>query len=120
MSVVVVACAGGPRPAAVTPAEIPTLKAQAAQQPSNAQVRFRLASALMAAGHCDSAVVVAAAAQLLAPADALGPMVIGGCREREGRYDLAYGTYTDFTKRYPRARGVAASSWSSPRRTSSP
>ena len=49
MSVVVVACAGGPRPTAGTPAEIPTLKAPAVQQPSNAQVRFRLASALMAA-----------------------------------------------------------------------
>ena len=51
---------------------------------------------------------MATAAQLLAPADALAPMVIGGCQEKRGRYDLAYSTYTDFTRRYPRARAVAA------------
>jgi TolB-like protein len=35
-------------------------------------------------------------------------MVIGGCQEKDGRYDLAYTTYTDFANRYPRARGVGA------------
>lgn len=108
MSSLVVACATGPRPAPVTPAEIPILRAQAAQQPTNSQIRFRLAAALMAAGQCDSAVVVANAAQMLAPSEALGPMVIGGCQEKDGRYDLAYGTYTDFANKYPQARGVAA------------
>ncbi len=108
MSGLVVACAGGPRPNPVTPAEIPALKAQATQEPRNAQVRFRLAAAFMAAGQCDSAVVVANAAQMLAPAEALGPMVIGGCQEKEGRYDLAFATYTDFANQYPEARGVAA------------
>ncbi|HEV8398434.1 MAG TPA: CsgG/HfaB family protein [Gemmatimonadales bacterium] len=62
----------------------------------------------MAAGRCDTAVVVAHAGQMLAPSEALGPMVIGGCQEKDGRYDLAYTTYTDFANRYPRARGVAA------------
>lgn len=62
----------------------------------------------MAAGRCDTAVVVAQAGQTLAPSAALGPMVIGGCQEKEGRYDLAYATYTDFTRRYPRTRGIAA------------
>jgi tetratricopeptide (TPR) repeat protein len=107
---IVVACAGGggPRRAPVTPAEIPTLQAQAAQQPTNAQIRFRLAAALLAAGRCDTAVVVANAGQMLAPSEPLGPMVIGGCQEKDGRYDLAYNTYTDFANRYPRARGVGA------------
>lgn len=108
LSGLVVACAGGPRPAPVTPAEIPTLKAQAAQQPTNAQVRFRLAAALMAAGRCDTAVVVARAGQMLAPSDVLGPMVVGGCQEKDGRYDQAYATYADFARRYPQARGIAA------------
>ena len=108
MSGVVVACSGGPRLGPVTPAEIPALTAQAAQQPSNSQVRFRLAAALMAAGRCDSALVVANAAQLMAPTEALGPMVVGGCQEKDGRYDLAYGTYNDFARKYPQARGVAA------------
>src|SRR5713101_6626365 len=103
----VVAC-GGPRPGPVTPAAIPALKAKAAQQPRNAQIQFRLAAALMAAGRCDTAVVVANAGQMLAPGEALGAMVIGGCQEKDGRYDLAYATYTDFGNRYPQARGVAA------------
>jgi len=62
----------------------------------------------MTAGQCDSAVVVANAGQLLAPGDALGPMVVGGCQEKGGRYDLAFATYTDFANKYPQARGVAA------------
>jgi tetratricopeptide (TPR) repeat protein len=45
---------------------------------------------------------------MLAASDALGPMVIGGCQEKDGRYDLAFATYTDFANKYPRARGVAA------------
>jgi hypothetical protein len=108
MSGVFVACSGGPRPAPVTPAEIPALQAQAARQPSNAQIRFRLAAALMGAARCDTAVVVARAGQILAPGDALGPMVIGGCQEKGGRFDLAYATYSDFASRYPKGRGVAA------------
>jgi tetratricopeptide (TPR) repeat protein len=108
MSGLVMACGGGPRPANVTPAEIPLLEAQAAQQPTNAQIRFRLAGALLATGRCDSAVVVANSARRLAPGDPLGPMVIGACQEKEGRYDLAYATYSDFASSHPRARGVAA------------
>jgi len=88
------ACAGkgGPRLGSVTPA--------------NAQLRS--AATLMAAGRCDSAVVVARSGQLLAPADALGPMVLGGCQEKDGRYDLAFATYTDFATQHPQARGVSA------------
>lgn len=63
---------------------------------------------MMASGQCDSAVVVANAGQMLAPAEALGPMVIGGCQEKDGRYDLAFATYTDFANKYPQARGIAA------------
>jgi TolA-binding protein len=62
----------------------------------------------MVAGQCDSAVMVANAGQMLAPGEALGPMVVGGCQEKDGRYDLAFATYTDFAHRYPQARGVAA------------
>lgn len=102
------ACAGGARPGPVTPAEVPALRAQASQQPKNASIRFRLAAALMAAGRCDTAVVVARAGQIIAPADALGPLVLGGCQEKDGRYDLAFATYTDFAARHPKARGVAA------------
>jgi len=104
------ACAGGGgvRTGAVAPAEVPALVTQAHQQPNNASVRFRLAAALMAAGRCDTAVVVARAGQLLAPANAIGPLVVGGCQEKDGRHDLAFATYTDFASQHPQARGVAA------------
>jgi len=62
----------------------------------------------MAAGRCDSAVVVANAAEVLSPAEALGPMVVGGCQQKDGRYDLAFATYSEFANKYPQARGVAA------------
>ena len=62
----------------------------------------------MAAGRCDTAVVVAHAGELIAPADAVGPLVVGGCQEKSGRYDLAFATYTDFAAQHPQARGVAA------------
>lgn len=108
MSGLVAACAGAPpRRASVTPAEIPALQAQAARQPANSQIRFRLAAALLAAGQCDSSLIVATAAQLQTPTNALGPMVIGGCQEKAGRYDLAYATYTDFAAKHPQAQGIA-------------
>jgi TolB-like protein len=62
----------------------------------------------MAAGRCDTAVVVARAGQLLAPADAVGPLVVGGCQEKGGRYDLAFATYSDFASQHPRARAIGA------------
>lgn len=62
----------------------------------------------MAAGRCDTAIVAATAGQMLAPSDVMGPMVRGKCQEQGGRPDLAYATYTDFARRYPQARGIAA------------
>ena len=62
----------------------------------------------MAAGRCDTATVVANSGVSLAPGNALGPMVIGRCQEKGGRYDLAFATYTDFARKNPRARGVGA------------
>ena len=102
------ACARAPRPAAVTPADIPTLLAQTQQQPTDAALRFRLAAALAAAGWCDTATSVARSAEALDPADVLGPLIVGGCQEQAGGYDDAVATYNDFAARHPGARGVAA------------
>jgi tetratricopeptide (TPR) repeat protein len=101
------ACAGRARTTAVTPAEIPGLLQQAKAQPDNAAVRFRLAAGLAAAGRCDTAVVVAQAAQVLAPDDVTGPLVTGHCQEADSRFDLAFQTYRDFADAHPKARGVA-------------
>jgi len=84
---VAVACARAPQPGALTP--------------------FRRGAALAAAGRCDSATVVARAALEREPDNALGPLVIGACQERAGRYDEAVATYTDFAAQHPNARGVA-------------
>lgn len=70
--------------------------------------RFHLAASLAAAGRCDTAVVVATAAQALAPADVRGPLVVGACQEQAGRFDDAIATYSDFATQHPGARGVAA------------
>ena len=91
--VVVCACARTPRAGSVTP---PTPRD-----------RFRLAAELAAAGRCDTAVVVATAAQALAPGDARGPLVLGACQEQAGRFDDAIATYNAFAAEHPRARGVA-------------
>ena len=104
-------CARAPHPHPphpVDPAAIPDLATQAQQQPRNAAIRFRLAAALVAAQRCDTAAVVAGAAQLIEPDNVLGPLVIGACQEQAGRYDAAIATYNEFAAQHPRARGVAA------------
>jgi tetratricopeptide (TPR) repeat protein len=83
-----VACARTPEPGRVTP--------------------LRRGAALAAAGHCDSAVVVARAALALEPDNVLGPLVIGACQEQADRYDQAVATYSDFAAQHPNARGVSA------------
>ena len=103
-----VACARTPQPAAVSPAEIPGLLAQAREQPRNAAIQFRLAAALAAAQRCDTAIVVTRAAAALEPDNVLAPLVVGACQEQAGRYDEAIATYNDFAAQYPNARGVAA------------
>jgi len=90
--IVVGACARTPRPGSVTPAT-----------PSD---RFRLAAELAAAGRCDTAGVVVAAAQPLAPTDVRGPLVLGACQEQAGRFDNAITTYNAFAAEHPSARGV--------------
>ena len=108
LMVLAAACAHAPRPAAVTPAEIPGLESQARQRPQDAGVRFRLAAALAAGRRCDTAIVVARAGLALEPQNVLGPLVVGACQEPADRYDAAVATYTDFAAAHPRARGVAA------------
>src|SRR5438132_13349670 len=101
-------CSSAPKPAAVAPAEIPALVAQTEREPRNAALKFRLAATLAAARRCDTAVVVARAAQSLEADNVRGPLVVGACQEQAGRYDEAIATYEAFAAQHPRARGVAA------------
>jgi len=89
--VVAGACARTPRTSAVAPTD-----------------RFHLAAQLAAAGRCDTAVVVVAAAQAVAPADVRGPLVLGACQEQAGRFDDAIATYDGFAAAHPGVRGVGA------------
>jgi tetratricopeptide (TPR) repeat protein len=101
-------CSPAPKPAAVAPAELPALVAQTEREPGNAALKFRLAAALAAARRCDTAVVVARAAQHLDADNVRGPLVVGACQEQAGRYDEAIATYQEFAAQHPRAQGVAA------------
>ena len=101
-------CSSAPKPAAVAPAEIPALVAQTEREPRNAALKFRLAAALAVARRCDTAVVVARAAQRLEADNVRGPLVVGACEEQAGRYDEAIATYQEFAAQHPRAQGVAA------------
>jgi TolB-like protein len=92
----------------VTPADVPSLESDARARPGDAGVRFRLAAAYLAAGRCREAGEQARAGNQLESENILGPLVIGGCQERDQRFDLAVQTYTAFAEHHPRARGVAA------------
>jgi hypothetical protein len=104
----VVSCSRGAKPAAVTPADVPVLEQEARSRPGDGAVRFRLAAAYQVAGRCGEAAEQAGAGLQIQPDNVLGPLVIGGCQERDERYDLAAQTYAAFARHHPRARGIAA------------
>ncbi len=104
---VLVACGGVP--AAVSPAEIPELASRVAEDPDNGDLVLRYSAALFAANRCDTAVTVARSGMALSPANAVGPLVVGQCQERQGNVQEALATYRAFTASQPEdARGVAA------------
>lgn len=100
------ACARPPAP--VSPAEISDLAGRTAQEPGNGELVLRYAAALHAGGRCDTATIVARRGMSLAPANAVGPLVVGQCLERAERYDEAVGVYRAFLGQHPGARGVGA------------
>lgn len=105
--VVSVAC-GGTRATQVSPNEIPDLEARLESEPGNGQVLLRYAAALFAADRCDDAVGAARRGMTARPADALGPLVLGQCLEKDSSFSQAVETYDAFASAHPRARGVAA------------
>jgi tetratricopeptide (TPR) repeat protein len=100
------ACAGVQQQQPVSPAEIPELEQRLSNNPGNAQLALRYASALYAAGRCDSARVVARVGWAQRPADATGPLIVGQCSERDGDYDQALEAYREFLERHPDADGA--------------
>ncbi len=98
-------CAGA-RPVAVSPNEIPTLEQQLVGEPQNAGVLLRYAAALFASGQCDSAMSVARSGANLAPHDALAPLVIGQCLERDREWEQALDTYRAFLAAHADRRGA--------------
>ncbi len=101
------ACAGR-QPAQVSPAEIPQLEQRLAQDPADADALLRYAAALFAAQQCDSARTVARRGMAIWRQDALGPLVLGQCLEREGAYDRAIAVYADYLAAYPEHDGAGA------------
>ncbi len=107
LSIAIAAC-GGATASQVSPNEIPGLEARLESEPSNGKVLLRYAAALFSADRCTDAVPVARRGMAVRPGDALGPLVVGQCLERDGDYSGAVDLYGSFATRNPDARGVSA------------
>lgn len=108
LATVASAACGGRQFAEVSPEEIPELRDQVSQQPNNGDLVLRLSAALFASGRCDTAMTVARTGMRLAPANAVGPLVLGQCLERATRFADAKTVYETYVTRYPDARGSPA------------
>lgn len=97
-----------PRPAPVSPAQVPELAGRVAREPGNGPLMLRYAAALRAAGRCDTAMVVARRGMALAPGDAVAPLVLGQCLETADRYPEALATYRAFLASHPGENGAGA------------
>jgi len=95
-------------PAPVSPAEVDELAARVEREPANGPLQLRYAAALRAADRCDEAIPAARRGMGLAPADALGPLVVGQCLEDGGQHDDAAAVYRDFLAATPEGPGVGA------------
>jgi len=98
-------------PAAVSPNEIPALERRIAEAPTDGAALLRYGAALYAAGRCDSAIVMARRGMAVKPDDALGPLVVGQCLERDRQYAEAlevYGAYMHANADRPGAATVRA------------
>lgn len=96
------------RPGLVSPGEILSLRSQVEQDPTNGPALLRLSAALYADGRCAEALPIAERGRAVRPADPLGPLVIGQCYEREGRYDEALTEYARFLAGAGDASGAEA------------
>ena len=93
---------------AVSPEEIPELENRLAEDPNNGQLLLRYAAALFSADRCDTASVVARLGAVSSPGDAVAPMVIGQCLERDADFGPAINEYQSFLANYPDAKGAQA------------
>jgi len=106
LSVAALGCASGPAP--VSPAEIDELAARLEREPANGPLQLRYAAALRAADRCDEAIAAARRGMALAAADALGPLVVGGCLEASEQYDDAIAVYREFLTAHPDGPGTGS------------
>jgi Tfp pilus assembly protein PilF len=92
--VVAAACAGGPAPGAVTPADIPALEAQRAQTPNDAATNFRLARAYYAAERFADARRALATVLTVQPGNTQAQAYLGLTYEGLAHFDSARTVYT--------------------------
>lgn len=97
-----------PPPPPLGPADVPGLQQRTALEPNNGRVHLELSAALAASGRCDAAVTVAERGRALAPADPLGPLVMGQCFEDAELYGQALDLYVGFLSQYGDLPGAAA------------
>lgn len=102
----VAACGGHPE--TVSPADVPALQQRVQREPQNGPLVLRYAAALYAANRFDTAARIARTGMALAPADALGPLVLGRCLEHADSLGAAIAVYDAFLAAHPDAKGHAA------------
>lgn len=98
------ACAGGPRTAAVQPADIPALERQAAQTPGDAALQFRLARAYYAANRFADARRALGAVLAAQPQNHEAEAYLGLAYEGQEQFDSARTVYTRLLATRPRGQ----------------
>lgn len=94
VAVLAVACAGGPQPGDVAPADLTTLEAQRAQTPNDPALNLQLARAYYAAGRYTDARAALAVVLTAQPQHAQAEAWLGLTYEALEQYDSARVTYT--------------------------
>jgi Tfp pilus assembly protein PilF len=101
--VAVAACAGGPEPGAVAPADLPALEAQRARTPNDPALNLQLARGYYAAGRYADARTALAVVLAAQPNHAQAQAWLGLTYEGLEQFDSARATYTSVLERQPAA-----------------
>jgi tetratricopeptide (TPR) repeat protein len=99
----VAACAGGPEPGAVAPADLPALEAQRARTPNDPALNLQLARGYYAAGRYADARTALAVVLAAQPNHAQAQAWLGLTYEGLEQFDSARATYTSVLERQPAA-----------------
>ena len=101
LGAVIAACAGGPEPGAVAPADLPALEARRAQTPNDPALNLQLARGYYAAGRYADARAALAIVLTAQPGHTQAEAWLGLAYEGLEQFDSARATYTQVLARQP-------------------